>query len=141
MAEPAAKPSAGSAKAETATAPAPWTVSVMNRRRVTVSPSKAPGMFRSAVYLDLGVWRRSGMALGRRTISGGRCGAARRRAAMRLPGAAPRGLGGLMVRGRTGGQRTRAGRPHRLGPGGIALGVGLGDERDHVGELGHGVHV
>ena len=36
-----------------ATAPASWTVPVMNRRRVTVSPSKAPGIWRSAVYLDL----------------------------------------------------------------------------------------
>ena len=34
-----------------------WAVPVMNRRRVTVSPSKAPGMFRSAVYLLLILWR------------------------------------------------------------------------------------
>ena len=58
-AEPAAKPSAGSRNAEAATAPAPCAVSVMNRRRVTVSPSKAPGICRSAVYLDFGVLRGS----------------------------------------------------------------------------------
>src|ERR1700677_3758142 len=33
--------------------PAAWPPTVMNRRRVTVSPSKAPGMPRSRVYLDL----------------------------------------------------------------------------------------
>ena len=36
----------------------------MKRRRVTVSPSKAPGMFRSAVYLDLGCLRDSGTGAG-----------------------------------------------------------------------------
>src|ERR1700736_5686574 len=50
---PSAKPSAGSVKAPAATAPAVWAVPVMNRRRVIVSPSKAPGILRSAVYLDL----------------------------------------------------------------------------------------
>src|ERR1700724_2443467 len=50
---PIAKASAGSAKPIVASAPAPCTVPVMNRRRVTVSPSKAPGIPRSAVYLDL----------------------------------------------------------------------------------------
>src|SRR4051794_35246407 len=59
-AEPAAKPSAGSRKALVATTPAPWALSVMNRRRVTVSPSNAPGIPRSAVYFDLGVLRGSG---------------------------------------------------------------------------------
>src|SRR5215218_1341191 len=67
-AEPAANPSAGRAKADTAIAPAPWAVAVMKRRRVTVSPSKAPGMPRSAVYLLLGSLRPSAMG-GRRTIS------------------------------------------------------------------------
>src|SRR3954451_16991553 len=50
---PSAKPSAGRTKAAVATAPVRWTVPVMKRRRVTVSPSNAPGMPRSAVYLDL----------------------------------------------------------------------------------------
>src|ERR1700730_1032047 len=50
---PIAKASAGSAKPIVISAPAPCTVPVMNRRRVTVSPSKAPGIPRSAVYLDL----------------------------------------------------------------------------------------
>src|SRR5271167_1700109 len=49
---PIAKPSAGSTKAAVATAPAPLAVTVMNLRRVTVSPSNAPGMPRSSVYLD-----------------------------------------------------------------------------------------
>src|ERR1700761_9440078 len=55
-----AKPSAGSVKVATATAPAPWAVMFMKRRRVTVSPSNAPGMLRSVVYLDFGGLRRSG---------------------------------------------------------------------------------
>src|SRR5579872_3181549 len=50
---PTANASAGSVKPIAISAPAPWAVPVMNRRRVTVSPSKAPGMPRSAVYLDL----------------------------------------------------------------------------------------
>jgi hypothetical protein len=44
---------AGRAMADRATAPETWAVPVMNRRRVTVSPSKAPGICRSTVYLDL----------------------------------------------------------------------------------------
>src|SRR5438128_126033 len=40
---PAAKPSTGSVKPMTASAPPPWTTPVIRRRRVTVSPSKAPG--------------------------------------------------------------------------------------------------
>src|SRR4051794_17295166 len=50
---PRAKPSAGSRIAEVAMAPVAWTVPTMKRRRVTVSPSNAPGMPRSAVYLLL----------------------------------------------------------------------------------------
>src|ERR1700742_1434112 len=49
-----ANPSAGSVKPATAIAPAPWAVMFMKFRRVTVSPSNAPGILRSAVYLDLG---------------------------------------------------------------------------------------
>src|SRR3954452_13319659 len=55
---PSAKPMAGSRKAEAATAPAACVVPVMNRRRVTVSPSNAPGIPRSDVDLDF--WRRRG---------------------------------------------------------------------------------
>src|SRR5262245_7381709 len=55
---PSANPSAGSAIADTATAPATFTVTPMKRRRVTVSPSNEPGMRRSDVYLLL-VFRRS----------------------------------------------------------------------------------
>ena len=57
-AEPTAKPRAGSVNVATATAPAPWTVKPIRRRRVTVSPSNAPGMRRSDVYLDFGGSRR-----------------------------------------------------------------------------------
>src|ERR687888_329338 len=60
IAEPAAKASAGSVNAAAASPPAPCTVSVIMRRRVTVSPSKAPGMLRSAVYLDFVCLRGSG---------------------------------------------------------------------------------
>src|SRR5438445_7570912 len=47
-----AKPSAGSANAAVATAPAPFAARFMKRRRVTVSPSYEPGMFRPSVYFD-----------------------------------------------------------------------------------------
>src|SRR5580765_5840444 len=57
---PSAKPMAGRAKAPAAMAPAVCAVPVMKRRRVTVSPSKAPGMFRSVVYFDLVLRRSSG---------------------------------------------------------------------------------
>src|SRR3954452_19546766 len=49
---PSAKPSAGRAKAADARPPAAKAPPVIRPRRVTVSPSKAPGMFRSAVYGD-----------------------------------------------------------------------------------------
>src|SRR5437764_1931631 len=55
---PSAKPSAGSVKAAAAATPARWTEPTMNRRRVTVSPSKLPGIRRSSVYGDF-AWRRS----------------------------------------------------------------------------------
>src|SRR5918992_4743223 len=57
-AEPAAKPRAGSVKVATAIPPPAWTARPMARRRVTVSPSNAPGMSRSLVYLDFGGLRR-----------------------------------------------------------------------------------
>src|SRR3954452_2779763 len=129
IAEPAAKPSAGSRKADAATAPAPCTVRVINRRRVTVSPSKAPGMLRSAVYLDCDCWRGSGT--GWRRLPPG----VRRSAARTAPGA----LRGLVVRPRTRGHRRGAGLPHGVGAGGVALGVRLRTERDDVSEFGHRV--
>ena len=58
---PSANPSAGSVKAAAATTPAPCAVTFMNRRRVTVSPSKAPGIPRSAVYLEDCLWRSVGI--------------------------------------------------------------------------------
>ena len=64
---PSAKPRAGSTKAAVATAPATWTVPVIIRRRVIVSPSKEPGIRRSEVYLLL-VWRRSWAICGAETL-------------------------------------------------------------------------
>src|SRR5207302_5761781 len=55
-----ANPRAGRAIAAVATIPAPFAAPTMNRRRVTVSPSYAPGMLRSSVYLGFLVLRRSG---------------------------------------------------------------------------------
>jgi hypothetical protein len=57
---PNAKPTTGKMNAAAATAPAPLVASSMNRRRDTVSPSNAPGMFRSTVYLGLPSRCRSG---------------------------------------------------------------------------------
>src|SRR3954471_19987118 len=135
MAEPAAKPSAGSRNAEAATAPAACVVSVIIRRRVTVSPSKAPGMLRSAVYLDCGCLR--GSATGApnfiaRRVRGGPPARA---------GAPPRALDRLVVSGRTGRHRGGAGVPHGARALGVALGVRLGAQRDDVGQLGHRVEV
>src|SRR6266568_8268654 len=50
---PIAKASAGNVNAPAAIAPAECALAVMNLRRVIVSPSKAPGMPLSSVYLDL----------------------------------------------------------------------------------------
>src|SRR3954451_13351226 len=110
IAEPAAKPSAGSRNAEAATAPAPCTVRVINRRRVTVSPSNAPGMFRSAVYLDCGCVLRGSATrapnfIARRARAGPEEG----------PAAPPAALGGLVVRRRTLPQRLGARLPHGVG--------------------------
>src|SRR3954469_23246396 len=58
--EPAAKPIAGNSTAAVATPPAVCVVITMKRRRVTVSPSNAPGMLRSAVSLETGCLRLSG---------------------------------------------------------------------------------
>jgi len=66
---PSAKPSAGRRKADAATAPATFAVPVMNRRRVTVSPSKAPGIMRSAVYLLLVCRRSSAISAGANLIA------------------------------------------------------------------------
>src|SRR3954451_24398845 len=74
MADPAANPRAGRRKAEAATIPAPCAVSVMNLRRVTVSPSKATGMLRSAVYLLLGSLRPSARPVGTHTEEGPEAG-------------------------------------------------------------------
>src|SRR3954466_1031805 len=118
MAEPAAKPRAGRRNAEAATAPATFVVRDIIRRRVTVSPSKAPGMLRSAVYFDCCCLR--GSATARRTLSpgggrgaptftaGGPPGAPPRRS-----GAAPPALRRLVVSGRTRGDRRGAGVPYR----------------------------
>src|SRR5687767_7446117 len=65
-----ANPSAGSPKAALATPPTVSALSSMKRRRVTVSPSKAAGMPRSAAYGDLLVGLRS-VAIGGAGAGGG----------------------------------------------------------------------
>src|SRR3954452_11984761 len=112
---PIAKARAGSVNEAAATAPAPCAVSVMKRRRVTVSPSKAPGINRSAVYLDLGSLRGEGTA--RRTISTGT-------GSQTSAGALPRGPADGAGARLPGGARCS----------GIALGVGLRGARDHAGQ-------
>ena len=119
-----------------ATAPAVCVVSVMNRRRVTVSPSKAPGMLRSAVYLDCGSLRVSGKGL---ECYRSADGAARGRPGVHDPSAsAP-----LAARGQgPDGPRRPPRRPPRWPPRArIALRVRLRAQRDDVGELGDGVEV
>src|SRR4051812_38518715 len=152
---PSAKPSAGRTNAAVATAPVTWTVPVMKRRRVIVSPSNAPGMPRSAVYLNLASLR-SAMA-GERTLSpaestpptpstAGRSADSRhvpgetaRRRAQRLGGVRGPLAGGVLRRlqrpvGAPADGRG-AGLPRRLGKLGAALGVRPRAERDDVGEL------
>src|ERR1700735_2943813 len=43
--------------------PALWVTAVIKRRLVTVSPSKAPGIPRSAVYFEDCLWRSAGIYL------------------------------------------------------------------------------
>src|SRR3954462_8679251 len=152
---PRAKPSAGSAMAETATAPATLAAPVMNRRRVTVSPSKAPGIRRSVVYLDL-ICRRSAIC-GEEPYSRPSLGAlpardagppphGRHVAASLARGGSERGGRGARARARVVLGRPQRGRrpppdrgharvPHRLGEVVAPLGVPLGAQRDDVGEL------
>src|SRR5437764_10597541 len=59
-----ANASAGSVNAAAATPPTPFAAPTINRLRVIVSPSNAPGMLRSSVYLDLSARRRSGTTSG-----------------------------------------------------------------------------
>src|SRR5689334_1483817 len=66
---PAAKPSTGRMMPIVAAAPATFTTPTITRRRVMVSPSNAPGMLLSAVYLDFGVFR--GVAKGAPAGRGG----------------------------------------------------------------------
>src|SRR3954453_18343052 len=158
---PRAKPSAGRTNAAVATAPVRCTVPVMKRRRVIVSPSNAPGMPRSAVYLDLASLR-SAMA-GARTLAPGQFtlptpsasgrSADRRHVAAEAARSRAQGLRGVRRTGARGVFRrpqraVRAppdGGDSRL-PGGVrevgaALGPGLRAERDDVGQLGHRVEV
>src|SRR4051795_700656 len=158
---PSAKPSAGRTKAAVATAPVTLTAPVMNRRRVTVSPSNAPGMPRSAVYLDLASLR-SAMA-GGRTLAPAKSTVRNRRPAGRS--ADPRHVAGETARRRAqrfGGLRGalaggflrvpdapvgapadggRAGLPRRLGELGAALRMGPRAQRDHIGQLRDGLEV
>src|SRR3954451_20593206 len=151
---PIAKPRAGSRKATVATAPATLTVPVMNRRRVTVSPSNAPGMSRSAVYL-LSVWRgSSAMSGARNLIAPGFYGHARARASVRrAPGRGAQSVAGAGVAGprrRLGRAQVWRGAPSDGGDAGLPDGGGepgapfrtrLRAQRDDVGELVDGLEV
>ena len=151
-AEPAANPSAGSANAETAIAPAPWAVRVMNRRRVTVSPSNAPGIPRSRVYLLLGSLRPSAMReennidaerVGTGTPSGGQRAGAAARSAAAAPASPARAAALAAPSSGPLPCPTAATPAAQMAPGalGVALGVGLRGQRDHVGQLGNRVEV
>src|SRR5215211_9372732 len=88
----------------------------MKRRRVTVSPSKAPGYWRSAVYLDLVLrWRSSGT---------GRCSV----------GPGNLSLGRLRRREPRHAQAPRRSRPRLVGVAGPLLGRRPGAVRDEIGE-------
>ena len=114
----------------------------MNRRRVIVSPSNAPGIPRSSVYLDLCLSRLSGTGRKeyRRAIQGDAI-APRRACAHRLDrlgGACEHELLGPSVDlARAPADGARAGAPHGLGELGCARALRERAERDHVGELGH----
>src|SRR3954452_16087329 len=96
---------AGRANAPAAMAPAPWVMPVMKRRRVTVSPSNAPGIWRSAVYFDL-VWRRSfGNVVFRGEGPGILSGGGGRALCDDRHTSRPRGLGPRRVAGAVGGRR------------------------------------
>ena len=144
---PIAKASAGSVKPAAINAPAPWTVPVMKRRRVTVSPSNAPGMPRSAVYLDL-----LGLRVGANDAPGP--GARKdtvkpwRRARRAPPGGPRAGRSGEHQRLRldvaivgavTDG--ARPGAPERLAARAIATADEQRAQRDDVGQLADGVEV
>ena len=139
IAEPAAKPSAGSTTAAVATAPAVWTVPTMKRRRVTVSPSNAPGCCARRCTWKVAACesRARGAECYRSTGSKAACRGARRHRS----GAPPPSLGGLVVRCRTARDGRRSGFPDRVRAGRIALGVGLRAQRDHVRQFGHGLEV
>ena len=129
------------ANAAAATPPAPCAVSVMNRRRVTVSPSKAPGICgRRCTW----TWRLASASA--RVCSGNRAGrlppgrSAGRQSSARA-GALRRPRGQRPDRGREASPPSRSDAARAQRRRRIALGVGLGAERDDVGELGHGVEV
>src|ERR1044072_5808389 len=111
--------------------PPTWTARLMARRRVTVSPSNVPGMSRSDVYLDLGGVRR-GAGTGCANDIDPDAATGRSLDRSRTP---PRGLRALVARCRTIADRAHPGVPYRGRPFGVALGVRLGGERDHVGQL------
>ena len=120
----------------------------MNRRRVTVSPSKAPGISRSSVYLDLLlrvlVGHRGEQYRG--ADSGRRRGAARAlvRIASSASGApAQHELLGAPVRARSAPQPTARAPAAQTASASSRVARALREraERDHVGQLGHGARV
>ena len=146
---PIANASAGSAKPIVISAPAPCAVPVMKRRRVTVSPSKAPGMPRSAVYLDL-----LGLRVGANDAPRDRASAKdivkpgaradQARAARRRRRASPARSSALTSRVAlvaTPADRAGARAPERLAALALAAADQQRAQRDHVGELAHGLEV
>ena len=139
IAEPAAKPSAGSSTAAVATAPA---VCVVSDHEAATGDGLTLERARDvAVGGELGSGLLAGLRQGAGILSLGRRRAACRRARRSRSGAAPPPFGGLMVSSRTARDRRRTRVPDGVGAGRIALGVRLRAQRDHVGELGHGVEV
>src|SRR5579871_5957956 len=155
---PTANATAGSAIPIVNSAPAPCAVPVMNRRRVTVSPSKAPGIPRSAVYLDLCLscllakgskqyrlrLERSPAAARSRSLcaSGALCprGRAHRRQRARLARAGERLRAPIWLAGAPA-DRACAGRPRRRRERLAARSVSQCGQRDHVRQLGHRLQV
>src|SRR3954465_14993817 len=148
---PRAKPSAGSPKAALAIPPAASAPPEKSARRVTVSPSYAPGIPRSAVYFDFGLWGR--WEGSEATVSGERRAGDSGDAALyrqhRYARHEPECSCGKAVLPRH--LRARPGAaardpphgrlPERLHQFAAALRLGAGAERDQIRQLGHRVQV
>ena len=142
---PIAKPSAGSGeRRRPPRAPARLGADpVMNRRRVTVSPSKAPGIRRSSVYLDLCFARLSGTeprTISRRDSGRRRDAPSRLCASPRSPRGRPRAPAPSRARARSLEPQPTARAPApqtASASSGAAGALRERAERDRVGQLGH----